>query len=110
METGQFYITLPSNTEKDSTSSNFRVKLPRKILLQSDNWVVGLAEIIYPFSWHNVLQDENMIYLDMEIVPNEFHTHTIKVLPSFYESIEEIILAIESALYPLRTVYQLSKT
>ena len=49
MSSDQFYVTLPSNTEKDDTASNFRVKLPNHIKLEGE-WEVGLAEIIYMYS------------------------------------------------------------
>ena len=109
METEQFYITLPSNIEKDSTPSNFRVKLPGKILLESDNWVVGLAEIIYPFSWHNVTEEENQFYIEMEMTPGNKYFHKVQIVPTYYASVEEVVLSIESALHPLRTVYNLTK-
>ena len=52
MSRSQFYLTLPSNTEAGCTASNFHVRLPNRIKLEGD-WEVGLAKIIYPFSWYN---------------------------------------------------------
>src|SRR5258705_1377917 len=58
----EFYLTLPSNSSMnyfpDNTLAKFTTKLPAPILLQ-DDWEVGLAEIIYPTSFYNVIADKN---------------------------------------------------
>lgn len=51
-----FYLTLPSNsslnTFPDNTLTSYRVKLERSLDLS--DYHVGLVEIQYPVSWHNV--------------------------------------------------------
>src|SRR5437870_5679796 len=52
----EFYITLPSNVasfNSSNTIANYVTRLPQRQLLMG-NWVVGLSEISYPYSWMNV--------------------------------------------------------
>lgn len=96
----QFYLTLPSNTEKDGTASNFRVKLPNKIKLEGD-WEVGLAEIIYPYSWYNISSRDqnNMIYIKLSNVNGKKYIFDkVYILPGYYESIFVLIKAINDAI------------
>lgn len=46
-----FYVTLPSNTLINNTLSNFTTKLDPAIILESDEYEVGLAEIMFPYNW-----------------------------------------------------------
>ena len=52
-----FYLTLPSNSSlkyyPDNTLSKFTTQLAQPIAL-SGSWEVGLAEVQYPHSWHNI--------------------------------------------------------
>lgn len=92
----QFFITLPSNTEKDSTASNFRVKLPNHIKLDGE-WEVGLAEIIYINSWFNLNAQNynNLIQIKLSDVPGHAKLHDkIFIPPSYYESIDELLNAL----------------
>ncbi len=54
----QFYVTLPSNTDVENTPASFQIKLPRNIVLNGE-WEVGLSEIIYANTWHNVSKFQN---------------------------------------------------
>jgi len=53
----QFYITLPSDSSMkyypDNTVAKFVTKLPEPIKLEGE-YEVGLAEIIYPYTWYNI--------------------------------------------------------
>ena len=50
----EFYLTLPSNTNQaGNIPQKFTVRLPYKMRLEG-NWEVGLAEIMYPYTWKNV--------------------------------------------------------
>ncbi len=57
----QFYVTLPSNTKSDAsnTTGSYRVDLAHTIELKGD-WEVGLASIIYPYTW-NTLKNEKFL-------------------------------------------------
>ena len=53
-----FYVTLPSNSSEQyygrQPLNHFKTKLPHPLPLDRNDWEVGLAEIIYPYSWKNV--------------------------------------------------------
>jgi hypothetical protein len=87
----QFYITLPSNTQQNSTASNFRVSLPQRLRLEGE-WDVGLAEIIYPNSWFH-LQKENYIFFKM--LSKEAR---LKLNPGYYDNIDAFLNEINEAL------------
>ena len=54
----QFFITLPSNSSETfygrQHPSNYHTRLETSIRLDPETWEVGLAEIAYPKTWHNV--------------------------------------------------------
>lgn len=56
--TTQFYVTLPSNSSwafyGRQHPSNFTTKLESAVSVDPELWEVGLAEITYPATWHNV--------------------------------------------------------
>ena len=60
----EFYITLPSNSSEefypDNRISEFRTKLQKAIEL-SENWEVGLCELIFPANWYNVVKGGNKV-------------------------------------------------
>ena len=53
-----FYLTLPSNSSEQyygrQPLNHFKTKLPHPLPLDRNEWEVGLAEIIYPYTWKNV--------------------------------------------------------
>jgi hypothetical protein len=55
-----FHLTLPSNASMkyypDNTVAKYTTKLSNRIELDGD-WEVGLAEIIYPYSWYNMKEE-----------------------------------------------------
>ena len=59
-----FYVTLPSNSTMqyfpDNKISNFVTKLSRTLQLDGE-WEVGLAEIDYPYTWHNIREEKNSV-------------------------------------------------
>ncbi len=87
-----FYLTLPS-FGKGNTIASFRTKLEEVIPVYG-NWEVGLAEIIYPSTWMNVIEGKNWIrlcYLDPAVsTMEEYHDcndgwkATRKVKPGYY--------------------------
>ena len=56
-----FYITLPSGGEGNTTSS-FTVHLPYQVDLPGQ-WEVALVDVIYPTSWLNVHERNNVVQL-----------------------------------------------
>jgi len=80
----QFYVTIPSNTHEDNTASSFRIVLPQRIRLEGE-WEVGLAEIIYPNSWHHLTDDT---YIDYEYYDG--HKGRINLEKGHYNNSEEL--------------------
>jgi len=100
MSGDQFYVTLPSNIEKDDTASNFRVKIPNHIKLDGE-WEVGLAEIIYMYSWINLSSTnyDNFIQVKISNVPEHKKHHDLMYIePSHYESINELLNSINNQI------------
>ena len=91
-----FYLTLPSNTSSNNTTSKFSIHLPTKLDLRG-NWDVALVEIQYPHSWNNVhgFSSKGTIadnWIEVTFT-NNFVTD-IMIPPGHYDSIEELITAI----------------
>ena len=52
-----FYLTLPSNSSYNiygkQSPANYRTQLPRELVLDPEEWEVGLSEIFYTRTWYN---------------------------------------------------------
>jgi len=106
MSRGQFYLTLPSNTESGSTASNFHVRLPNRIKLEGD-WEVGLAEIIYPFSWYNLRNEHCKITAGISNSNMDWSRSIGGYIPSnFYEDVTHVIDAINKVIKTQVRKYQ----
>ena len=57
-----FYLTLPSRGGTDNTTSSFTVELPYEIDL-SGEWEVGVVEVLYPTTWHNIYERNNLVQI-----------------------------------------------
>ncbi len=108
-----FYLTLPSNSSKrffpDNTLMEFTTKLPSTIELTNE-WEVGLAEIMFPRSWYTIPEEGLIIEVDYrrcspewktmmagrqargeDISVKEFHTDAeIELKGGFYKTMEDI--------------------
>jgi hypothetical protein len=55
----EFNVTLPSNSSSsyypDNTNGNFYTRLDRPLKLARGDWVVGISDIHFTKSWHNVV-------------------------------------------------------
>jgi hypothetical protein len=115
----QFYLTLPSNSvdvknrhrqnaatslpgppsqeDADNTQSEFRIRLPQRIVLDGD-WEVALSEIIYPHSWFNIDRSDGkgryIIFNDMK----SRKTVVCDVEPGSYESPQDLISAVNHSI------------
>jgi hypothetical protein len=87
-----FYVTLPSSSDRNGTAAQFRVKLAERLKL-GGAWEVGLSEIIYPNSWYNVRQGENIIRIHFN--NNEDKSGKLFVDVTFpagrYSTLEELV-------------------
>jgi hypothetical protein len=90
----QFFMTLPSNSKQGNTSATFETYLPININLEGD-WDVGLAEIIYANTWHNVSGEQNMVrFYDAE---NNIR-QIIYIPPARYESVKDLLHTIQTSI------------
>lgn len=90
----QFYVTIPSNSTSSNTAATFETQLPVNINLEG-NWEVGLAEIIYANTWHNVSSEQNIVrFFDAE------HTirQIIRIPPARYENVKDLIDTINMSI------------
>jgi len=94
MSSSQFYLTLPSNSNLENTASIFTTALPQNINLEGA-WECAMVEIIYPNSWFNITEKDNLIeFIDVE---NNVK-HKIKIPRGRYESADELIDVLNSSI------------
>jgi hypothetical protein len=95
---GAFYLTLPSNSSMSyfpkNTLANYTVKLPQAIELSGD-WEVGLVEIIYPHSWHNVPPDD--VHIEVFDVGDPRKGKSVEIDYGHYGSPKQLTTAINEA-------------
>src|SRR5260221_3059333 len=108
-----FYLTLPSNSSQqffpDNTLTEFTTKLPSTIELTNE-WEVGLAEIMFPRNWYTIPEEGFIIETDYrrcnpawgtilagrrargeDISVKDLHTVVeIKLGGGFYKTMEDI--------------------
>ena len=62
-----FYVVLPSDASMDvypdNKVNNFSVKLPYPLHFDRQRWEVGVSELHFPMSWHNVRHPFNLLSL-----------------------------------------------
>ena len=95
----QFYVTLPSNSSFQHYGfqpiTNYKTKLAKDLHLDVDDWEVGLAEFIYPISWHNVIN--GTFRVRMLINDNWVHK-TGRVPDNRYKNIPQLLDTIKEEL------------
>lgn len=101
-----FYLTLPSNTvnngrTRPNTTSDFVTILPKKLPLPGagvGEWVVGLSEIHFPFSWNNV--DDGGWRGSMILIRSTYigKLLTVRIPGGYYGTIQELMTAIHVAI------------
>ena len=74
----QFYLTLPSDSSSqyypENTTASFKTKLSERIELDGE-YEVGLAQLIYPHSWFNFVNDDESIWVSVKNKDNTFTKH-----------------------------------
>lgn len=104
----EFYVNLPSNTQKtigssrDNTTSEFYVPLPHAVRL-TGQWEVSLVEIMYPYSWDNLkaASEDGWKMSTNEIVVNDVktgHSEQVLVCNGNYENIDHLLAAIKDTI------------
>jgi hypothetical protein len=106
-----FYLTLPSNSSQqffpDNTMTEFTTKLASTIELSSE-WEVGLAEIMFPRSWHTIPKKGLTIDASCPscgsttaLLTNEnkaaYYNTKIGVKGGYYNTMEELIQKLNRA-------------
>ena len=95
MET-EFYVTLPSNSSvqyfPDNKTTNFVTKLSRTLQLDGE-CEVGLAEIDYPHTWHNIREAKNSV----EIYVSDKWDREFSIQPGYYQNVIDVIDALRKA-------------
>ena len=107
-----FYLTLPSNSSQlhfpDNTLTEFTTKLASTIEL-TDEWEVGLAEIMFPRSWYTIPKDglkievdcsdciDTALYKTDEEKARGYHTIKIYLKGGYYNTMEELVQELNQA-------------
>lgn len=94
-----FYISLPSNSSKQyygvQSMSNYKTKLVKEIRLDVAQWQVGLAELIYPVSWNNIM---NGIFNIRRLIDGKWQWIECRVPDNQYGSVEELLNSIKETI------------
>ncbi|GFS98545.1 uncharacterized protein F54H12.2 [Trichonephila clavipes] len=85
-----FYITLISDSSKHffpgNKTSHFTTQLPTPITL-NDEWEMGLVDFIYPHTWYNIREDNNLFGFDL----GDGKSIARRIPQGFYETIPDIL-------------------
>ena len=105
-----FYLTLPSNSSHqfypNNTMTEFTTKLASTVELTNE-WEVGLAEIMFPKTWYTIPQDGLPIIVDCancrykpissdDVDPNERYSVVMQLSGGFYGTMEDLIREINA--------------
>ena len=127
-----YYLTLPSNSSQeyfpDNTKTEFTTKLSSTIEL-SNEWEVGLAEIMFPRSWYTVPKAGAVIVVnchgcdrewksditwklqhDEELPEEEDYIVKIKLRGGFYKTMEDIVQELNLTVVKAFAAADLDKT
>ena len=107
-----FYLTLPSNSSQkyypNNTLTHYITKLHNPVDLQG-GWEVGLSEIFYPHTWHNVGKYEQIIVscfycagVDPQFTfassENKAYTKILQIKRGYYESVASLLQEINDTI------------
>src|SRR5437868_4796902 len=98
----EFYLTLPSNSSmgvfSNNTAAQYITKLSETIELNDDRWEVGLVEIIFPLSFHNIRNGKNkFVFFQNSVVvvedetKNDNDTGETELTSNYYASMDNTI-------------------
>ena len=99
-----FYLTLPSNSSLDfypsNTLTHYTTVLAQDVDLYGQ-WEVGLSEIQYPRSWHNIQKNTGWI----DVYCNGYKTKTLDVPHGQYDTPEQLIAGLNQLFTPAPPPY-----
>ncbi|GBN67376.1 hypothetical protein AVEN_149569-1 [Araneus ventricosus] len=85
-----FYLTLVSDSSKlffpENKISHFITQLPTPITIEGE-WEVGLVDLIYPHTWYNIRNDNNLFGFDL----GDGKPIARRIPPGCYETIPDIL-------------------
>ena len=103
MNENNFYITLPSNTVAhnffNNKTSHFFIVLPTRLELPVERWEVGLVEMSYPHTWHNIYDPHSNVTFRQrqnEMQRGNNLNHTVNLPDGFYPTTEVLLKAVRS--------------
>ena len=96
-----FYVTLPSNSSEHyfgkQPLNHYTTMLPHLLKLDTEEWEVGLAEIIYPYTWKNLTTATDIkvgfsnLELNKDTKKYDIYFETFTVQGSFYTSTKDLV-------------------
>jgi len=86
----EYHVILPSNSEEQNTTSDFRVRLPYQLDLPGE-WEVGLTEVQYPHTWKTITEANNKIWCIFNAPYFRRNPIYITIPPGHYGTIEELV-------------------
>jgi hypothetical protein len=125
-----FYMILPSNSSSkfypDNTLANYTTRLECPIALEGD-WECALVEIIYPKSWYTIKKSDASFWVTCNFCEGneeEYLSNTVRnpifrpatyrvelrIVPGYYESMEDLLIAMNNAVGTVFTVPLRSKS
>ena len=97
-----FYVTLPSNSSLQyygkQPMSNYKTRLARDIHLNVNEWEVGLAEFIYPITWHNVMKG---YFTVRKLVKNDWTYIHGKIPDNRYDDVQDLLMILENEIHSI---------
>ncbi|GFW96212.1 uncharacterized protein TNCV_571831 [Trichonephila clavipes] len=94
-----FYITLVSDSSKLFSPENkifhFMTQLPLPVTLNNGEWEVGLVDLIYPHTWYNIRNDNNIFGFDV----GNGELLVRRVPPGCYETVPDILKGMHLELH-----------
>jgi len=110
MNASHFYMTLPSNTSRQyygkQEPSAYTTKLDHALSLDPSIWEVGLAQLTYPRSWHNLPKATfYIIYPNVGAEDSPFENPTMYSIAEFggtrYVSAKHLVRDLQHAIRQL---------
>jgi hypothetical protein len=98
-----FYVTLPSNSSEQiygkQPMCKFKTHLAKSLELDVEEWEVGLAEFIYPHTWHNIAKTKLMVkYLEKNVwvwveedIPSAYYRTPYDLIGVLNESVNKML-------------------
>ena len=103
-----FYLTLPSNSSEKyygkQPLNHFKTRLPYPLNLDVNEWEVGLAEIIYPYTWKNLRSTSEVcigissLELDPDTGLYPIHELSFTMQISHYMSVKDLVNKINTRI------------